>query len=125
LVYEIKLACWWLKNNGYEIHMLWIPSHVGVHSKKSRVDSTRTCGTRILPRCVSNQHVIFYCVRRKRADQLAGDAVKNGMEWHALVRPSDFSLSRVRLLEGWQSGWDGSDMGRYAYSFWSVVSFMP
>jgi hypothetical protein len=28
--------------------------------------------------------------------------------------PSDFlPLSRVRLLEGWQSGWDGSDMGRY------------
>jgi ribonuclease HI len=28
LVYEIKEACWWLKNNGYEIHMMWIPSHV-------------------------------------------------------------------------------------------------
>jgi hypothetical protein len=34
-------------------------------------------------------------------------------------------LYRVRLLEGWQSGWDGSDMGRYAYSIWPVVSFMP
>jgi hypothetical protein len=22
LVYEIKEACWWLKNNGYEIHMM-------------------------------------------------------------------------------------------------------
>jgi hypothetical protein len=29
LVYEIKEACWWLKNNGYKIHMMWIPSHVG------------------------------------------------------------------------------------------------
>jgi hypothetical protein len=33
-------------------------------------------------------------------------------------------LSRVRLLEGWQSCWDGSYMGRYAYSIWPVVSFM-
>jgi hypothetical protein len=41
----------------------------------------------------------------ERADQSAGDAVKNGMEWHAPVRPSDFlPLSRVRLLEGSQSG---------------------
>jgi hypothetical protein len=22
VVYEIKEACWWLKNNGYEIHMM-------------------------------------------------------------------------------------------------------
>jgi hypothetical protein len=28
------------------------------------IESTRTCGTRILPRCVLNQHVIFYCVSR-------------------------------------------------------------
>jgi ribonuclease HI len=88
LVYEIKEACWWLTNNGYEIHMMWIPSHVGVRGNE-------------------------------RADLLAGDAVENGIdiEWHAPVRPSDFfRLSRVRLLECWQSGWDGSDMGRYAYS---------
>jgi hypothetical protein len=42
----------------------------------------------------------------ERVDQLAGTAVKNGIEWHAPFRPSDFlPLSRVRLLEGWQSGW--------------------
>jgi hypothetical protein len=52
----------------------------------------------------------------QRAYQLAGDAVQKG----------DFlPLSRVRLLEGWQSGWDGSDIGRYAYSILPVVSFMP
>jgi hypothetical protein len=40
----------------------------------------------------------------ERADQLAGDAVENGIEWNAPVRPSDFlPLSRARLLEGWQS----------------------
>jgi hypothetical protein len=62
----------------------------------------------------------------ERADQLAGDAVGNGIEWHAPVRPSDFlPLSKLRLLEGWQSGWDGSDMRKYAYSIWPVVSFMP
>jgi hypothetical protein len=66
--------------------MMWIPSHVGVGDNK-------------------------------RADQLAGDAVENDIEWHACVRLSDFlPFSRVRLLEGWWSGWDGSDMGRYAYS---------
>jgi hypothetical protein len=52
--------------------------------------------------------------------------MENGIELHAPVRPSDFlPLSRVRLLEGWQSGWDGNDMGKYAYSIWPVVSFMP
>jgi hypothetical protein len=28
--YEIKEPCCWLKNNGYDIHMMWIPSHVVV-----------------------------------------------------------------------------------------------
>jgi hypothetical protein len=43
--------------------------------------------------------------------------------WHAPVRPSDFlPLCRVGLLKGWPSGWDGIDMGRYAYSIWPVVS---
>jgi hypothetical protein len=75
--------------------MMWIPSHVGVRGNEW-------------------------------ADQLAGDAVENVIEWHALARPSDFlPLPRVRLLEDWQNGWDGSDMGRYAYSIWLVVSFMP
>jgi hypothetical protein len=82
LVYEVKKACWWLKNNGYEIHLMWIPSHVGVRGNE-------------------------------QADQLAGDAVENGIEWHAPICPSDFlPMSRVRLLEGWQSGWNGSDMGK-------------
>jgi hypothetical protein len=47
----------------------------------------------------------------KRADQLAGDAVKNGIEWHAPVQSSVFlPFSRVRLLEAgadwplWQCG---------------------
>jgi hypothetical protein len=54
----------------------------------------------------------------ERTDQLAGVAVKNGIEWHAPVRPSDFlPLFRVRLLEYKRSGWDGSDMGTYACSF--------
>jgi hypothetical protein len=47
-----------------------------------------------------------------------GDTVENG--------PSDFlPLSRVRLLNSWQSGWDGSDLERYAYFIWPMVSFMP
>jgi ribonuclease HI len=49
LVYEIKEACWWLKKNGYEIYMMWIPLHVGVRGNE-------------------------------RADQLAADAVENGIE---------------------------------------------
>jgi hypothetical protein len=28
LIFEIKEACWWLKNNEYEIHMMWNP-HCG------------------------------------------------------------------------------------------------
>jgi hypothetical protein len=68
-LYEIKEACWWLKNNEYEIHMMWIPSHVRVRGNE-------------------------------RADQLAGDAVENGVEWHVPVRLSNFlPLSRVRLLK--------------------------
>jgi hypothetical protein len=59
-------------------------------------------------------------------NQLTDDAVENRMEWHTPVRPSQFlPLSRITLLEGRQSGWDSSDMGGYAYSFWPVVSFMP
>jgi hypothetical protein len=75
--------------------MMWIPSHVGVRGNE-------------------------------RAYQLAGDAVENGIEWHAPACPSDFStLSRATLLEGWQSGWEGSDMVRNAYSIWPGVTFIP
>jgi hypothetical protein len=91
LVYKIKEACWWLKNNEYEIHMMWIPLHVGVRGNE-------------------------------RVAQLAGDAVEKAIEWHSPVRPSDFlHLSRVRLLDCWQIGWNCSDMGRYAYSIWPVT----
>jgi ribonuclease HI len=35
LEYKIKEACWWpLKNNMYEIHMMWIPSRVGVRGNE-------------------------------------------------------------------------------------------
>jgi hypothetical protein len=38
----------------------------------------------------------------EQVDKLAGDAVENGIEWHAPVQPFGFlPLSRVRLLEGW------------------------
>jgi hypothetical protein len=30
LVYEIKEASWWLERHGYRIHIMCIPSHVGV-----------------------------------------------------------------------------------------------
>jgi hypothetical protein len=33
-LHEIKEACLWLKNNGYEIHTMWIPSHMGVRGNK-------------------------------------------------------------------------------------------
>jgi hypothetical protein len=62
----------------------------------------------------------------ERPDQLVVDAVENGMEWHAPVCTSDFlPLSRLRLLKGWHSGWDVSDIGNYAHSIGPVVSFMP
>jgi hypothetical protein len=51
--------------------------------------------------------------------------VENGIEWHAPVRFFDFlHLSRVRTLEVWHNGWDNSNMGKYAYSIWPVVSFL-
>jgi ribonuclease HI len=34
LVYEIKESCGWLKNDVYQIHMMWIPSHVGVRGNE-------------------------------------------------------------------------------------------
>jgi hypothetical protein len=30
LVYAIKEDSWWLERHGYGIHIIWIPSHVGV-----------------------------------------------------------------------------------------------
>jgi hypothetical protein len=38
---------------------------------------------------------------KKRADQLAVDAVENGIEWHAPVRPPDFLPGKAvgRLAE--------------------------
>jgi ribonuclease HI len=30
LAYEIKEASWWLERHGYGIHIIWIPSNVGV-----------------------------------------------------------------------------------------------
>jgi ribonuclease HI len=41
-VYKIKEACWWLKNNWYEIHMMWISSHVGVRGN-NRADQFVAC----------------------------------------------------------------------------------
>jgi hypothetical protein len=37
----------------------------------------------------------------KRADQLAGDVVENGMEWHAPVRPSDYLSLSTLSSENW------------------------
>jgi hypothetical protein len=56
----------------------------------------------------------------QRADQLAGNAVENDIEWFDFL---DFiSLSRVRRLQGgWQSGWNGSDLRRYDHCIWRVV----
>jgi ribonuclease HI len=69
LVYEIKEACLWLKNNRYEIHMMWIPLNGAVRGNE-------------------------------RADQLAGDAVENGIEWHAPVRLFDWKVGSMLTLFG-------------------------
>jgi ribonuclease HI len=90
LVYEIKEASWWLKRQGYKIHIMWIPSHVGV-------------------------------MGNERADHLAGEAARGGTVFAAPVRP----LSRARMLDGWQCGWSGGDMGRYTYSILPSVSLVP
>jgi hypothetical protein len=62
--------------------------------------------------------------KQEKVERKIGSGKKCAL--YAPIRPADFlPLSRVRLLEDWQSDWDGSDMGRYAYSVWPVVSFMP
>jgi hypothetical protein len=85
LVYEINEACWWLKRHAY-IHIIWIPSHVGV-------------------------------MGNKQADRLAGQAVQGDTEF-AAIQPSDFrTLSRVRMLDGWQCGWSKGGISRQVYTY--------
>jgi hypothetical protein len=49
-----------------------------------------------------------------------------GTEFAAPVRPFDFRpLSRARMLDSWQCGWSGGDMGRYTYSILPSVSLVP
>jgi hypothetical protein len=74
---------------------MWIPFHVGV-------------------------------MGNKQWDRLAGEAVQGDMKFAARVRLSDFrTLSRVRMLDGWQCSWSEGGMGRYTYSISHSVSLVP
>jgi hypothetical protein len=89
LVYEIKEASWWLERQGYKIHIMRIPSHVGVMGNE-RVDRLAS---------EAAQGGTEFAAPVRPFDFRPFD-----------FRPFDFRpLSRARMLDGWQCG-------RYTYS---------
>jgi hypothetical protein len=82
LVYEIKWASLWLKRHRYKIHIMWIPSHVGVMSNER---ANRLAGE----------------VARGGTEFAAPVRPSD-------FRP----LSVVGMLDGWQCDWSGGGMGR-------------
>jgi hypothetical protein len=82
VVYEIKEASWWLQRHGYGIHIMWIPSHVGVMGNE-RAD-------RLTGEAVQGDTEFAAPVRRYDLPP----------------------LSRVRMLDGWQCSWNEGGMGR-------------
>jgi hypothetical protein len=95
LVYEIKEASWWLERQGYKIHIMWIPSHVGVMGNE-RAD--------------------------RLAGEAARDGTEFAAPVRPF--DFQF-LSKARMLDGWQCGWSGGAMGRYTYSILPSVSLVP
>jgi hypothetical protein len=89
LVYEIKEASW------YEIHIMWIPSHVGVMGNE-RAD--RLAGEAV-----------------QGGTEFAAPVRPSDFQ----------PLSRARLLDGWHCGRSGGRMGRYTYSILPSVSLVP
>jgi hypothetical protein len=75
-----KKACWWSKNNGYEIYMIWIPSNAGVVGNERADQFTHDAVENGIDCYAPVTHSDFLL------------------------------LSWVKLLEGWQNGLNGSDI---------------
>jgi hypothetical protein len=95
LVYECKQLCSSLCQNGMEVWLMWIPSHVGL---------------------VGNELV------DERARQVA---LEGSIFDRSLSSNDFQSVARPALMRAWQAKWDSADNGRFAHSIFPDVTLRP
>jgi ribonuclease HI len=95
LVYECKELCWSQYQNGIEVKLTWIPSHVGL---------------------VGNE------LDNERARQAA---LEGSIFDRPLSSSNFQSLARPALMRLWQAKWDSAGTGRFANSIFPDVTLRP
>jgi hypothetical protein len=99
MLFRTRGSLRYLRELGYDISLMWIPSHVGIQGNK-RAD--------VLANEVPISGTLFQ-------DQ-AGLTTVN-------MNTSDIhTRARTKLLREWQERWNDSEMGRYCYSIVPRVS---
>jgi ribonuclease HI len=95
IVHVIKDTLWRLKDNGYYIRLMWIPSHCNITGNEE--------ADRIAKQSTLNSQF-------SRAKPVVFDF---------------FPKLRDSMLSNWQQRWDTDEMGRYAYSIYPHVGLRP
>jgi hypothetical protein len=95
LVYECKQLCWSLCQNGIQVRLMWIPSHVGLVGKELADERARQAAL---------EGSIF-------------DRPLSSNDFQGLARPA--------LMRAWQAKWDSADTGRFAHSIFPNVTLRP
>jgi ribonuclease HI len=97
LVYESKQLCWSLCQNGIEVTLMWIPSHVGLVGNKLVDERARQAALEgsIFDRPLSSNERTFQ------------------------------SLARPALMRAWQAKWDSADTGKFAHFIFPNVTLRP
>jgi ribonuclease HI len=100
MLFRTRRSLRYLGELGYDISLMWIPSHVGIKRNK-RAD------------ILANEGSISRTTRTLFQDR-TGLTTVNTSDIH--------TRARTRMLTEWQERWNDSEMGRYCYSVVPAVS---